>query len=256
MSYSFTSSANGRLEGKITIPSSTTATVGGGTATITAGTYYPTSLLAEVATQFATASGTTCTVTAGFGRNGTGLVTITFGVAKAIAWVSTALRDLLGFAGDSASAAVHVGTLHARNVWLPNCPYQAPNAIGPIFRGLKQKRKVDAENDGGYGWSIGGPSKEVCWLRWAAVRHSKTFRSHENTSGESFERFLQDAIWGEASWGTCGGPIRFYPDADDTVYAQYWVAGMQTFDPPPFTDGYVVGAHLIELPRLVVVPGT
>lgn len=256
MSYTFTVATMARLEGQVTIPASTTATVGGGTATITAGTYYPTSLMTEVATQFATASGTTCTITMGWGRAGSGLVTITFGVAKAIAWVSTALRDLLGFAGDSASATVHVGTLHARNVWLPNCHYQAPGAVTATFRGHKEADKRDAENAAGYVWSHMGQKKEVNWLRWASAFRSKTFIGSEVTAGESFERFWQDCILGDASWGTPAGPVRFYPDADDTVYAQYKVPGMADFRPTPYYDGWVGGPHTIELPRLVIVPGT
>lgn len=246
----------GRLEGQVTVAASTTATVGAGTATITAGTYYPTSLMAEIATQFATASGTTCSVTYSWAEAGTGLVTVTFGVAKAITWVTTALRDLMGFAGNSGSATVHTGTLHARNVWLPNCHYQAPNAITAIFRGHRVADKRDAENAAGYVWSHQGQSKEVCWLRWASIYRSKAFRANETTSGESFERFLQDAIWGEASWGTPGGPVRFYPDAGDTVYAQYKVPGMSEFRPTPYFEGWVGGPHTVEIPRLVVVPGT
>lgn len=257
MAYTFSVDNRSRLEGRITIASSTTATVGGGTATITAGTYYWADFLSEVGTRFASASGTTCTLSAGFGRAGTGLVTITFGVAKAIAWVSTSLRDLLGFAGDSASATVHTGTLHARNVWLPNCHYQAPNAVTTIFRGAIEADKRDAENAAGYVWSHMGQKKEVNWLKWASIARSKTFRANEVTSCESFEKFHSDCILGEATWGTPGGPIRFYPDAaDDLTYAVYAVPGMAEFRPTPYFEGWIGGPHTIEIPRLVVVPGT
>jgi hypothetical protein len=257
VSYTFEATAQGRLEARITIAGSTTATVGGGTATITAGTYYWGDFLTEVGTRFATAASTTCALSAGFGRAGTGLVTITFGVAKAIVWVSTSLRDLLGFAGDSASATSHVGTLHARNVWLPNCHYQAPNAISASFRGHRFADKRDAENAAGYVWSHVGQTKEVNWLRWPSAYRSKTFIANEATTNESFERFLRDGIWGEASWGTPGGPVKFIPDAaEDSVYATYMVPGMAEFQPTPYFDGWVGGPHTIEIPRLVVVPGT
>jgi hypothetical protein len=245
-----------RLEGRVTIPASTTATVGAGTATITAGTYYPTTLLAEVATRFATASGTTCTVTGSFGRTGTGLVTIVFGVAKAIAWVSTDLRDLLGFAGDSASATSHVGTLHARNVWLPGCPYLAPNAIDATFRGYRVADMRVVESASGYVWAHMGQEKEWTWLRWTRVPRAKVWQANETTANASWERFVRDAIWGVSAWGTPGGPIRFYPDADAATYATYSVADYSAIQPEPNVEGWVGGPWRIDIPRLVVVPGT
>src|SRR3990167_1112188 len=100
----------GRLEGQITVPTGGwTATVGG-PATIAAGTYYAAAFLAAVGAAFATAGSTTCAASASLGVSGTGLVTITFGSATAITWVSTDLRDILGFAGNSGSATSHVGT--------------------------------------------------------------------------------------------------------------------------------------------------
>lgn len=256
-SYSLSATAGiSRLEGQITIPSSTTATVGGGTATITAGTYFWTAFLTEVGTRFASASGTTCTVTGGFGRNGTGLITITFGVAKAITWVSTDLRDLLGFAADLSSATTQVSTKHARNVWLPNCVYQSPNTVDATYRGQREADARYAENAAGYVWAFMGQEKEVNWLRWPTIYRSKTYTANEATANESFERFARDAIWGVAGWGTPKGPIRFYPDADDTTYATYSVVGMTEFKPTPYYDTWVGGPHTITLERLVVVPGT
>ena len=246
----------GRLEGQITVTGTVTATVGGGTATITPGLYYPSTLLTEVATQFATASGTTATVSAGLGENGTGLVTIAFGVAKAITWVTTSLRDILGYTGNLASGTSHVATTHIRNVWLPNCAYNSSNDVGATYRGWREADVRSVENAAGYVWTHMGQEKEVNWLRWSHVARSKTFQAHETTTNASFERFCRDAIWGVASWGTPGGPVRFYPNAASSTYATYQVGGFKDFKPTQYHDGWAGGPWTIELPRLVVVPGT
>jgi hypothetical protein len=247
----------GKLYGRITVPTGGWATtVGAGTATITAGTYYADTFLTEVATRFATASGTTCTVTVAAGETGTGIVTITFGVAKAIAWGETKVRDILGFAGDSASATVHTGTKHMRHVWLPNCHYVAPNAVSATWRGWREADARYNENAAGYVWAFMGQEKEVNGLRWPAVSRAKTWIGNETTANESFERFCRDSIWGVAVGGTPGGPLRFYPDADAGTYATYMAVDVRTIQPQQYFQGWAAGPWTIELPRLVVVPGT
>lgn len=246
----------GRLDGRITVSGSMTATVGAGTATITPSTYYLTEFLAEVGSRFATASGTSCTATCGSGENGTGLVTLTFGVAKAVTWVTTALRDILGYTGDLSSGTTHVATTHVRNTWLPNCAYNSLNGITSAFRGYRVADLRTAENAAGYVWNHMGQEKEVNWLRWSAVSRAKTWAANETTVNASWERFARDAIWGVASWGTPGGPLRFFPDAGSATYAQYTVAGYTEIQPRPYHEGWAGGPWTIELPRLVVVPGT
>jgi len=247
----------GRLEGRITVPTGGwTATVGGGTATIAAGTYYPTPFLTTVATAFASAASTTCTVTASLGESGTGLVTIAFGSSKAITWVSTDLRDLLGFASDSSAATSHVGTKQMRNTWLPNCPYKAPNSIG-AWRGLRESDFRAAENAAGYVFAHMGQSKEVTNLSWFAVTRNRIHEANVATANASFERFVRDAAWGEAAWGTAGGPIRFYPDADDsTGYVVYRVPDAQNLlsELQPLHDGWAGGPWSVRFPRLVADP--
>jgi hypothetical protein len=246
----------GKLYGRITVPTGGWATtVGAGTATITAGTYYADTFLTEVGTQFATASGTTCTAAVAAGEAGTGIVTITFGVAKAITWVETKVRDILGFAADEASATTHTGTKQMRHVWLPNCPYVAVNAVSSSWRGWREADYRSVENAAGYVWAHMGQQKEVAAIRWPAAFRSKTWVANETTVNESWERFVRDSIWGTAVGGTPGGPIKFYPDADAATAATYSVVGYAAIQPKQYFEGYV-GLWSVELPRLVVVPGT
>lgn len=248
----------GRLEGRYTVPTGGWATtVGAGTATITAGTYYAQTLLTEVGTRFATAGGTTCTATASLGEAGTGLVTITFGVAKAITWVNTDIRDILGFAANSGAATVHTGTKQMRGVWLPDCAYKAPNAVSATWRGHRESDFRAAENAAGYVFAHMGQEKEVTELSWHAVTRARIWIANETTANASLERFVRDSLWGVAVGGTAGGPMRFYPDAaNDAVYATYSCPDMAAFRPEPTFDGWAGGPWRVVFPRLVVVPGT
>ena len=107
---------------------------GPSTATITAGTYGLDEVCAELETQLNTAcpSGWTVVIS-----TTTGLVTIDCSDTDwSITWTSTALRDLLGFAADIASASsAQTGTRQAKGLWFPHCPLmldgdprQAPRA--------------------------------------------------------------------------------------------------------------------------------
>jgi hypothetical protein len=248
----------GRVEGRITVPAGGwTATVGGATATIAAGTYYADTLLVAVAAAFASAAATTCTATASLGAGGTGLVTIGFGSAKAIAWVTTDLRDLLGFTGDSASATSHVGTQHMRGTWLPACPYDSPNEITNDWAGSREGDLRTVGNHMGHSWSHMGDEMVVNWIAWRAVSRAKVWAAHEVVVNSSWERFHRDHVWGVAGWGTAGGPLRFYPDADDAdTVVTYRVAEAAEIRPAPSAPEFVSGFWTIELPRLVQVPGS
>ena len=253
----------GRLEHQITVPTGGwTATVGGNTATITAGTYYLStagsgsrSFLDEVALQFGTASTFTCTCTASVGESGTGIVTITFSSAAAITWVSTDLRDLLGFAGNSASATSHVGTLSARGVWLPTTCYWTLNGGGD-WRGIRRADIRQSGNAGGHVWTHKGEDRVELELRWSAIKRERVWVANETTENQSLERFWLDGIWGDAGWGTPGGPVRWYPDADVLpTHGTYYVTNPSVFSPEQAVESFV-GTWLIRLPTLIQVPGT
>lgn len=251
----------GRLEGRIKVSSAWTATVGAGTATIAAGTYYHSSVdstaadfLQTVADAFATAAATTCSVTASLGEGGTGIVTITFGVAKAITWISTDLRDVLGFDTDSASATVHTSTGSARSVWLPNCHYKAPEIPSSDFKGLPYTDTRMVMNTAGYSWHVSGQTHYQLPIEWPAVSAAKTRIARESTNSQSFERFWRDNIFGSAAWGRPGGPVRLYPDAaTDTTYVEYRVMEpLGSYEPQPLVEGLPTGPHRVAMRLLAI----
>lgn len=243
--------AGGRIEAAIVVPTGGwVLTVGGATVTLAAGTYYLSGLLEDLAAAIATATADTCTITASLGEGGTGIVTITLGTAAAVAWDDTDLRDLLGFEGDLAAAAEHVGTLHARGVWLADCAYEAPNAVLP-WVGWPETDARTVESMSGAVYSFVGSSKQTSWLKWSAVKRSRALRANEALAGESFQRLLEDGIWGFAAWGQPGGPVRFYPDADSAQWVEYAVVLPDQFKPGQFVDGWAGGPWTVELERLV-----
>lgn len=251
----------GKLEGQITVPTGGwDTTVGGGTATIPAGTYYLSSVgsggndfLAEVASQFGTAAATSCTCTASLGENGTGIVTITFGSATAVTWVDTEVRDILGYAGNLSSGTSHVSTKHARGVWLPNRPYITLNG-GGTWAGWYESDYRSVENSAGYVWAHMGQYKTVNAIEWHSIKRARTWVANESTTNESYERFFLDCIWGTMSGGTPGGPVRFYPDADtDGTYSTYRLVDLKEFRPEQYSENWT-GTWNISLPRMVKVP--
>lgn len=252
----------GKLEYQITVPTGGwDTTVGGVTKNIPAGTYYLSStgsgsrdFLDEVAFRFGASS-----VVGSFGENGTGLVTIQFAGATAIAWVDTEVRDILGFTADSAAATSHTGTKHARGVWISQTPSLRLNS-GGNWRGHTESDYRSVSNMAGYVWARSGQSRTILEpLVWSGIKRHKAWIANETDSGyanQSLQRFWFDGVWGQASWGTPSGPVRFYEDAAlDTNYGTYRVLDAADFRPEAYQDGYV---HLWrwKMPKLVMVPGS
>ncbi len=238
------------------------------TATLAAGTYYwstadtigggTASLLSAISTSLNLAATTdTITVTLSAGESGTGKLTITSSGSTTIAWVSTDWRDLMGFASDLAAGTTWTSPSQVRNLWLPDCFYNAPNAVDDAFRGWRESDLRENENAAGYGWAHMGQEKVVNAISWHAVSRSRIWQANESTTNASWERFCRDGIWGVAGWGTPGGPLRFHPDADsNALYATYRPFQLQNIQPSPAMDGWAAGPWVVSLPRLVQVPGT
>jgi Concanavalin A-like lectin/glucanases superfamily len=265
----------GRLEGRVTVPSGgwtgsidDSGGAGAVTWTVPAGTYYlssidvngggSASLLSAFRDALNLAAPTdTLAVTISDGEAGTGIVTITSSGATIISWVSTDLRDLLGFTTTLASGTTWSGTCQARSLWLPSCAYKAPNAVSNDWRGWRESDFRAAENAAGYVFAAMGQEKVANELSWHQVSRSKVWQGNESTTNASWERFHRDCVWGVAAWGTAGGPIRFYPDAAiSTNFATYKVPDASMIKPEPLHDGWAGGPWSIVLPRLVEVPGT
>lgn len=257
--------SNGRLEYQITVPTGGwTATVGGTLATVAAGTYYLSSpgsgaadLLATIGTAFATAAATSCTVTASLAGNGTGLSTIAFGVSKAITWISADLRDVLGFTANQGAATSHVSPRHVRGAWLPTCPFYVRNS-GDLWRGHREGDYRARESAAGHVFSLHGQHKTVLEpLRWGGVKQKRIWIVNEVVVHESLERFWLDGMWGEASWGTPGGPLRWHPcsTGDDTYGTYRPTAGTEIFNPDHLREGFA-GLWSVTMPRMIQVPDT
>jgi hypothetical protein len=248
----------GKLEYRITVPTAGyTATVGS-TKTIPAGTYYLSSpgsgsndFLAEVQSQFGATS-----VTASLGEYGTGIVTITFSGSTDVSWISTELRDILGFTGNLSGASSYVGTLSARGVWMPNVPPMILNA-GGHWRGHREADYRTAVNPAGYVWAVHGQSRTALdLLRWTGIQQARTWIQNESTTNQSLERFWTDGVWGEAAWGTPGGPIRWYPSAaSDTEFGTYKVVDGGVFRPTPVVEGWIA-LWTWQMPKMIQVPGS
>jgi hypothetical protein len=250
---------NGRLEAQITVPtggwSGTIDDSGGGGAvswSVPAGIYYLVELLVELASRLNIAAPTdTITVTVGNGENGTGRVTISSTGTIAIVWIAIDLRDLLGYTGNLSGSSSYLATQHARSLWIAGSPYRAPNEVAP-WAGWPKADFRTVESAAGQVWAFMGQKKEIASLAWDAVPRSRASKANEVLVNESFQRFVEDGVWGVAPWGTPAGPVRFFPDAGVASYAEYYVTDLNEFVPEQFADGWAGGPWKVQLPRLVV----
>lgn len=252
----------GRLEGLVTVPTGGwSGTVGGAAWTLAAGPYFlssaattGSSLIAALQAAIDGATAATVTVTLSAGEAGTGKVTITSSSATTIAWTATDLRDLLGFASDLSSATTWTSTAQARALWLPDCAYWAPNGVA-TWRGWRESDFMATEHSSGQVAAFMGRSSTALELAWNAVSKQKSWIAREVTANESWERFALDAIWAAESWGTPGGPVRFYPDAaSSSTFATYAVPGMREIRPEPLNPDWPGGPWRVAIPRLVLDP--
>jgi hypothetical protein len=229
----------GRMEARIYQPSNWTATLAitglPGTATITvaaSSTRYHTDLLAAFETAIEAAEVTLggangFTITSSVGESGTGKVEIDLDGATnfAITWVSTDLRDLLGYTGNLSGASVYTATNHAQGVWLPDCPYAA--RYGPNDAGHTEADLVQTVSPQGhvqtsvYNTRTHNPS-----VRWSHVSRARARIQGETVTGESFERFIRYTQFGELAYFRAGEPIRLIWDADtSSTYTTYVMTG-------------------------------
>lgn len=249
----------GRLEAQIRVPTGGwTGTIddsGGGGAlawSVAAGTYYIDELLAALHSALNTAATTdTIYVSISHGELGTGKVTIAGTATFAIVWVHTDLRDLLGYTGNLSGSSSYLAPNHARSIWLGDCAYKAPNEIYP-WGGWPEADFRTVESAAGQVWAYVGQKKETAWLEWEAVRRARASKANEVVVNESFQRFVEDGVWGFASWGTPGGPLRFFPNADAGGWVEYYATELGKLEPSQFADGWAGGPWKVRLPRLVV----
>jgi len=258
---------NGKLEAQVTIPTggwtiTCTDALGGPTGVVVpAGTYYHSSdgsnsntLSEAITTAVNTLLGQTWTLTIAAGESANGKYTIGCdGATCTVTWTDTELRDLLGFTGDLSGSTSYESPSQAQALFVASNGFQKKNGqSGGSARKSNQQARV---NDAGYVFAIQGRDYKTASITWPMETRAKCWTVNESTTNESFETFMVDGIWGQSSWGTVTGPIRFYPDADtDTDYGTFSAMDLGEWDPQELTEHYAGGHWRIELPRLIEVP--
>ena len=250
---------NGKLEGLVTVPTGGwTATVNAGTATIAAGDYYwssATDLATAIANAFTTAAGFAVSVsTTQHGEGGTGVITLSAGSAFSVTWVSTDLRDIMGYTGNLSSGTSHAATKACRAIWLPIKPKWAPSG-NKSWAGFPVADLRQTRNAAGYVWSFVGQVHRTTRLYWDAVPKARVWIADEGASypNQSFERFWRDHIAAQAGW--CANPckVRWHPDAsDDATFHSYTVTGLERFEPSHTSESWD-GVWRIEIPSMIGV---
>lgn len=257
------SSKHGRVEAMIQVPTDGwVASIQGAAdgspvnATVAAGTYYMTTLYAEVETQFDSASATDWTVTWADGEGGTGKVTIACaGGNGTVDWTATDLRDALGYEldGNLSGAATYESTDQAKMVWFPDGTKETE--YGDNDDGWQESDLRGTESPGGLVKSLAGNRKTANWVRWNGVSRAKCRIAGEATGNESFEQFWVDAIMGEGPGGIPGARWEFYWDADVATSLNCVPGGVSNLQ----TLLEKLSPNMVEnwrifIPRLVKVP--
>jgi len=255
----------GKVEGMITIPTggvqalTCTDASGGPTAiTIDAGTYYWSTadsdtedFLAQLSEDINAAMTETWTLTLSADESGTGKLTIgCTGATCTITWQDTNVRDLCGFAGNSSGATSYTGTKHVKALWLPDGPPRS--AYGLSDAGADEMDQTTTESSAGHVMTLGYQRRTAQWIEWQGISRAKTRISGESTTGESWQQFVRDVIYAEATYcpGRC---LRVYPDAGtDATSTEYRVSGAIP-EPEPLIDGWIEQWR-IRIPRLLKVP--
>lgn len=227
------------------------------TVTVPAGNYYGTDLCSTLKTLLdaATALDGVFSVTPSFGESGTGFVTISHTVETfTITWTSTALRDLLGFAGTLTPAALtFTSTLAFRGVWLPNA--EAAFAYGNGDEGHTETDIGATESPAGDLKGLGWTTRKVLpYAMWSHVPVAFARISGEATTGASFEQQWRWCQGGELAYFELLAPFRVYWSADVATYKTYRYVRTGT-DLPRVVEEWN-GLYTIRLDRLVRVPGT
>ena len=193
-------------------------------------------------------------------EGGTGRYTISASggsvTAFSLTWISTALRDLLGFPGHLAIAAgplTYVSPGAAEGLWIPD---GAPLSLTSIGDEIDESDHTVLESPTGvYVHRLAYHRKRVITdLRYPHISRARARIVGETYVNESWQQFWRDVIDGDASAYLQVGQARIYPDAgDDATYYDYWLcAGTEECRPIALREGWQ-GRFTITCPRLVRV---
>lgn len=256
----------------MTVPSavSFTATNSGGgptTITITAGTYYPSTLVTHVQTQLnALRTPANWTVTLSTGASGTGKVSINWTGAGtySIAWTAngTTLRDVLGFTADLVAitqGVASIGGKCARGLWLPDCPV---NLSGDVPRApIATDAMPVVSPRGDVTVLVGNSMYRHVGVRYSNVLEAKVWEVAATAAGfinGSWETFWKDVYLGQGSisWFAAGSKLKLVDHASRTLGSDASITGWKATKGPFDTEVKKVdkawaGMWMIDIPELV-----
>src|ERR1043166_1643227 len=237
-----------KLEGEIILATATVVgTFGAFTITMPAGRYFLCSpgtgalgFLAELANQMEISMGAgASSVTVDDNNDGSfGVVTIARSGAFAIAWSSTAIRDLLGFSGNRGAATSHVSNVHAKYLWLPNCSRSGVMAPTTSGGALETDQQIAMGTDGTvYGTSYS--LRALDSMEFRHVRGAKAWADQASLPNEAFEDFYRTVI-------ALGLRVRYYRlrDTDGTRRTWYIEDGGH-YQPVPFDARWTEGPECL-----------
>jgi hypothetical protein len=248
----------GRIEAKITLSANLTASVtdtgGSGTATITAGTYYLTTLIDAFNTACdAIGNGLVEISKTGLDEDATGLLSVHAGGAQfSITWTSTGLRDLFGFTGNFAAVtAVQTASKAPIGSWLPDVVKFSRHGDGDDGTPVSDFRQTVGPTGSVY-TMYGNRYSVLDGIAWQGVSGRKARKHLETYTNESWESFLLNCQFGVNQYFLPGAPVRLYWSAsDDADYAAGTLLHPSDFDPDTLVSGWN-GRYVINLPRLVL----
>jgi hypothetical protein len=208
-----------KLEALQTVPTSSWGLQidGGGTVYLSAGDCYLSSpapggtegLMTKLATLLsATVASTTVTLVV---SGGVGRVRITWGSGTHdIVWVSTTLRDRLGFDDNTDTEAVSDAVNQPMGCWLPiGFPSDLLASYSSI--GSRESDKVTHVARSGKVYSTGYNTRRKQRFGWNGQTKEKTWKADETVVNQSFERFWEDFL-------SQGVPFRWYQGTGTTGY--------------------------------------
>jgi hypothetical protein len=230
--------SRGRAEAQIYQASNWTATltvagfVGSAVVTVAASsTRFPTDFLTALEAALDSAATSLgdpdqLSVSASWFEGGTGRVLIEHdaGAIFTLTWISTDMRDLLGYTGNLTGANLYTATNHAQGVWLPDCPMAAK--YGPNDAGHTESDMGQTISPRGHVQTLVYNTRVRNTIDWSHVTRARARIQGEAVTGESFERFIRYTQFGELAYFEVGAPVRLIWDADvSATYTTYRMIG-------------------------------
>ena len=206
-------------------------------ATVAAGTYSPTTLLAAFVAALEAGSAQSYSGSIANGEGGTGVVSVVIAGSAtfSVTWTSSDLRDALGYTGALGAAKTQTSTYCIKGLWLPDCPMSG--SYGAADPGHTVGGLVQTRSPLGVIKSISHPTYvELPSVTWTHVSAARTRQAAESGAPRSWERFCREVIYGNASgvsYFTPGGVVRLIWNADSPgTYTDYYPIAPKTTATP------------------------